>query len=631
MPTTNDREIHPAEPSRADAAERLRQIIAGSHDAFISISQDGLIDEWNPKAEQMFGWERAEALGRRLSDLIIPERFREAHERGLAHYLATGEGPVLQRMIEVDAVLRDGREIPIELTVLPLKHGNASSFCGFIRDIGERRRAQTALAQNAEQISLQRDALIASEQRYRSVVDHAKEGIIVTQDGMAKFANAYAYQLVDFDPKESFDRQSFELVHPDDRAMVRENYQRRLRGEQVSEDYSYRVLTRNGQVRWLQTKSVRIEWEGKPATLSFLTDVTERTRLQDSVRRALMERETILATVVVGIAHVEGSTMRWVNTALEQHMLGYAKGELVGGDVRLLYADQQDYRKVGQEFAHAFAANQTYRGEVQFKRKDGATFWARGLGRAIDSNDPARGSIWIVEDVSQERELSELKSRFVSMTSHEFRTPLATILSSTQLLEDYADRLPADDRGQLLGFIKQSVQRMTEMLDDVLLIGRADSGRLEFNPKRVDLSELCAHLIDALRVGIGANHQIEFEDRLRQPNAQVDEKLLRHILNNLLSNAIKYSSTGTRVGLQVSADAHSLRFEITDQGIGIPIEDQSLLFDPFHRGRNVGTIQGTGLGLAIVKRAIDLHSGSIDFSSTPGQGTTFVVTIPIKA
>ncbi|MBC7621308.1 MAG: HAMP domain-containing histidine kinase, partial [Candidatus Saccharibacteria bacterium] len=228
--------------------------------------------------------------------------------------------------------------------------------------------------------------------------------------------------------------------------------------------------------------------------------------------------------------------------------------------------------------------------------------------------------------LEKEKELNELRSRFVSMTSHEFRTPLATILSSAELLKYYGDRLPESEKLDVIQTIENSVHRMTRMLDRVLLLGKVDAQMLQFEPTSLDLIPLCQSLVrDAVAQFPNGKCVVEAKLAADLPKAQYDEKLLRHIFSNLLSNAIKYSPNGGMVDFDVRHDGSKTIFTVSDQGIGIPAEEISHLFESFHRASNVGDIQGTGLGLAIVKNSVDLHGGDITVHSTVNQGTQFVV------
>lgn len=231
----------------------------------------------------------------------------------------------------------------------------------------------------------------------------------------------------------------------------------------------------------------------------------------------------------------------------------------------------------------------------------------------------------------KEKELGELKSRFVSMASHEIRTPLATISLSAGFLQDYGDKCTEEKKQAHMHRIQLAVNRMTQMLDEVLLIGKADSGKLELKRAPMELQAFCQELVAEMQIAASPSHTLFFASRGQCPPACLDEKLLRHILTNLLSNAIKYSPKGGTVFCELSLDYERAIFQIKDQGIGIPLEDIPRLFETFHRAKNVGTIPGTGLGLAIVKRYVDLHSGEITVDSQVGVGTTFTVTLPLHS
>lgn len=245
-----------------------------------------------------------------------------------------------------------------------------------------------------------------------------------------------------------------------------------------------------------------------------------------------------------------------------------------------------------------------------------------------DITERKRAETEIRHALAREKELNELKSRFVTMASHEFRTPLTTILSSAELLEDYSFQWAEEKKRHHFQRIITSVKHMTGLLDDVLLIGKADAGRLAFNPSPLDLVEFCRALVEEMQITTTA-HQILFRTQGDCANACMDKKLLRQILANLLSNAIKYSPNGGNVDFELACQEGAAIFRIKDQGIGIPAGDRHQLFHSFHRASNVGNISGTGLGLAIVKKSVDLHGGQIYVNSEVGVGTIFMVKMPL--
>jgi signal transduction histidine kinase len=170
---------------------------------------------------------------------------------------------------------------------------------------------------------------------------------------------------------------------------------------------------------------------------------------------------------------------------------------------------------------------------------------------------------------------------------------------------------------------------LTQLVNDVLIISKAEAGKLDFNPVPLELVEFCHQLVEELQLIASIQHNISFLCKSSSIKASLDEKLLRQFLTNLLSNAIKYSPNGGDVQLELECRQDVAIFRIRDQGIGIPLKDQEQLFEAFHRSSNVGTISGTGLGLAIVKKCVDIHNGQIAVESEIGAGTTFIITMPL--
>ncbi|HCN29719.1 MAG TPA: hypothetical protein DIT64_13440 [Verrucomicrobiales bacterium] len=231
--------------------------------------------------------------------------------------------------------------------------------------------------------------------------------------------------------------------------------------------------------------------------------------------------------------------------------------------------------------------------------------------------------------LEQERELGELKSRFVTMVSHEFRTPLGIIMSAVELLQHYSDRLPEDEKKRQLQEIQSSTKHMGGLMEQVLLLGRAEAGKLTCKPAPLDLAAFAERVIDETQSITSGKCRVTLDTEAVPASSNVDESLLRHILSNLVANAVKYSPEGSEVTLRVRCRGPQAVFEVSDRGIGIPEKDRARLFEAFHRCSNVGDTPGTGLGLVIVKRCVELHGGSIEVASEPGLGSTFTVRIPI--
>jgi PAS domain S-box-containing protein len=267
-------------------------------------------------------------------------------------------------------------------------------------------------------------------------------------------------------------------------------------------------------------------------------------------------------------------------------------------------------------------------GNISCRFQNGHPVATRGIFRDITGRKRAEAEVR--RAIEKEKELGELKLRFVSMASHEFRTPLSVILSSAELLENYGEGWPPEKKTQHYRRIEAAVENMTYMLDNVLVIGRAEAGRLQFNPAPLDLEKFCHDLVEEIRLSLGREHEIVFDCIAGCSEAHVDEKLLRQILSNLLSNAVKYSPQGSQVCFTLNCSVDRAVFVVQDHGLGIPAGDQPRLFESFHRAKNVGSIPGTGLGLTIVKKSVDLHGGDITFTSEPGVGSMFSVSVPLE-
>ena len=251
------------------------------------------------------------------------------------------------------------------------------------------------------------------------------------------------------------------------------------------------------------------------------------------------------------------------------------------------------------------------------------------LGIMLDINQRKQAEAELQRTLAREMELSQLKSNFVSMVSHEFRTPLGIIQSSAELLRDFHEKMPPAERHEQLESISRNTRRMAGMMEEVLVLSRLDAGKLDFQPATLDLNNFCRRVVDEVLSATNRRCPVELSLNSIPSEARADERLLGHIFTNLLSNAVKYSEAGATVHFLAERDGSDAVCVIRDQGIGISEEDQQQLFKAFHRGSNVGTRPGTGLGLLLVKRCADLHGGAVKMNSKIGEGTTVTVRLPV--
>lgn len=224
---------------------------------------------------------------------------------------------------------------------------------------------------------------------------------------------------------------------------------------------------------------------------------------------------------------------------------------------------------------------------------------------------------------------NQRRSEFVSMMSHDFRNPLCTILLSTELLKNSDQKLTPEQKVSIFQRIKAAGNNMVQLLDEIILVGKADLDQLKCVPASLNLVNFCEKLVENIQQSTGDEERIILAIKGDISHTLWDEHLLRHILSNLLNNAVKYSPNGGKIYLNIIAEDHQVKFQVQDQGMGIPLEDQKRLFQAFQRASNVGEIEGTGLGLAIVQRCVEACEGSVFVESVPGKGTIFTVILPV--
>jgi PAS domain S-box-containing protein len=249
----------------------------------------------------------------------------------------------------------------------------------------------------------------------------------------------------------------------------------------------------------------------------------------------------------------------------------------------------------------------------------------------LDITHRKQAEVELLRTLAREKELGRLRSNFVSMISHEFRTPLGIIQSSAEILKDYLDQLAPAEREDHLESICKNTRRMAALMEEALLVGSFDAGKAEFKPTAVDVRAFARRLVDEVLSATNRRCPIEVNIGDIPAEIQADERLLHHIFSNLLTNAAKYSDVGRAIRFEVAPDGAEIVCAIRDQGIGIAEADREWLFDAFHRGHNVGDRPGTGLGLVIVKRCVDLQGGKMEIESKLGEGTSVTVRLPTSS
>ncbi len=497
----------------------------------------------------------------------------------------------------------------------------------------ERRRAQ--------------DQLRKSEEKFKRLFEELPLGISqVAWDGRYLQVNAAFARILGCTREECLKLNSWDTTPPEYAAQ---------------EAVVFETVRRDGRFGPFEKECIRVDGrrvpivvhsvlvrapDGEEQVWGIVQDVTARKQAEQALRASEQSYRALFEASSQGVMINDEQAFLQLNDAAAR-IFGYRKEEIIGRPPSELAAPVQPDGEPSDRAAARHIADCMRDGQTRFewvsRRADGADVpldvvltrietGDRHVMQAMvtDISERKRAEAELKRALEHERELSQLKSNFVSMVSHEFRTPLGVIQSSAEILSDYLSQLTPEERLEQLKSIIKNSRRMAGLMEEVLVLGRLDAGRMSFQPALLDLAALCRQLVDEVHSTTEAQCPIEFFTAGLPTEAMADERLLRHILLNLLSNAVKYSDPGERVVFHARGSGDAVEFIVSDRGIGIPQPEQERLFEAFHRGSNVGQRQGTGLGLVIVKRCVDLHRGTIAIESRVGRGTSVTVALPLQ-
>ena len=402
--------------------------------------------------------------------------------------------------------------------------------------------------------------------------------------------------------------------------------------------------TKSGDPVWISADITPIFKDGKLINfIGIMTDLTAIMKAQEigQEKEALLQKQQLFNAIATyfpgGIIGVIDSDLHYVFVGgTELKKLGMDQHQLIGDKIfNKIYPKADDH-------AAPYLRRALSGENVSFEQEiSGSTYQV--IAVPIHDHEPEiTQALVVVNNISEQKkteeglkkviekqkELNEMKTKFVSIASHEFRTPLSTILSSSSLVEKY--NRPGDEpkREKHLNRIKTSVHNLTEILNDFLILGKMEDGGMKNNPSLFDIRLFFKELIDEMHPNLKVGQHIKLTEYYDKELTFVDSKHFKNVLLNLLSNAIKYSTEGQTISVNVIFKNGGLEVKVRDEGIGIPAEDQVHLFNTFYRANNVTNIQGTGMGLHIVRKYMDLMGGSVGFESELNKGTTFTIDIP---
>lgn len=629
-------ELQAANDAVRTSEERLRAVSEATPvPLVITRLSDTTILSANTPLCDLFGVPPQRIIGQLARNFIIDQRtFRqlvlEVHRTGVV------------RNAEVEAAKATGERFWVVVAMRKMTFADEPALVTGFYDVTERKQAE--------------QSVLDSEEKFRSVIEQSRDGILLADErGYIVEWNRGLEEIIGRPRAHMLGRRldqaglhSAMNVQPITAAIDRlrasvsaDSDPEQLAGMNrlIEQDFT----RPDGVRRTLQVRLFPIRLEKTAMFCAILRDITERIHIE----HALRDSEERFRQIAENIREVF-----WMSTPDKSRVLyvSPAYEETWGRTCASLYADPASYFEAvhPDDRAQVDAYFDRQRqgvpvfAEYRIVRPDDSIGWI--WDRAFPVHDEAGQVVRVVgvaEDVTSrkqaeeelrralqtEKELGEFRSRFISMTSHEFRTPLAGILSAAELLEHYGHKWPDDKKLRYLRQIQSNVIHMNQLLEEVLIISKGDANKIEFQPAPLNVGRFCQDLAEEAQLS-HPTHVVHFSSNLPGCCPPVDEQLLRRILLNLLANAIKYSPAADAVEFDVSQRGNDLVFRITDHGLGVPPEARERLFETFYRAGNVAGIQGTGLGLSIVKKAVELHGGSIEFTSEVDRGSTFWVTLP---
>ena len=440
------------------------------------------------------------------------------------------------------------------------------------------------------------------------------------------------------------------IVHPDDLPAVYAKVAQygELRDHETIEQ-EVRVLGATGEWHWLLIREsvFKRQSDGRPIQiLGVSMDISALKRSERALQES-EERFRLIAehsTDLIFLYDPDG-TVIYASPSV-QSLLGFDAAELIGEQAKtyLHPADADELiQRVYRPLMEGKRAGATM--EHRIRHKNGEYVWVethmnaimgengaiyRLIAIARDITERKRTELALRNALEKERDLSELRSRLVTMASHEFRTPLATILAATETLLAYRDKMDAQQTDMRLQRIRRQVEHLSQIIDDVMSITHGQSGRVPVQRELTELAAFCREIVEEFRSRSDIGQTIVYQPHDAPLHTVVDRKLMRTVITDLLSNAVKYSPNASQIDVWARRLGSTIQIEVTDRGIGIPEADQEHLYETFYRASNVGTTAGTGLGLAIAKEFVEYHDGQISFVSRLGAGTSFFVTIPAE-
>jgi PAS domain S-box-containing protein len=624
-------------------ALELTLLIDTANAPIFGIDSKGLVNEWNQTSEKITGFKKDEVLGKKLVQTYITEDYQKSVKKVLDDALLGKE----TANYEFPLFSKDGERVMVLLNSSTRRDANGKiiGVLGVGQDISEMDKLRTVSESIAKEL--------------RQFIETANAPIFgIDSKGLVNEWNQTSEKITGFKKEDVFGKNLIQTyITKDYRKSVNKVLDDALLGIETA-NYEFPLFSKDGErVMVLLNSSTRRDANGKIiGVLGVGQDISEMDKLRTVSESIAKELRQFIETANAPIFGIDskGLVNEWNQTS--EKITGFKKEDVFGKNLIQTYITE-DYREsVKKVLDDALIGKETANFEFPlFTRNGHRVMVLLNSSSRRDANGKITGVIGVGQDITElagyrneleqkvnertlklnkalhkEKELNELKSKFVSTASHEFRTPLSAINFAAGSIKKYWAKMEPIMIEKKLDKIEDQVVHMTKLLDDILIVGQADAGKFKNNPKDLNFGNFIHEIIEEVYNSHNKSHEILLIDTegLKKSDIFIDEKLGRNIFINLISNAIKFSPHAKKVHVELSSKKNHIVISIIDYGIGIYKSELKNIFQPFARGHNVDLIQGSGLGLSIAKEAIDVIGGKIIVNSTIGKGTSFIVQIP---
>ena len=515
-----------------------------------------------------------------------------------------------------------------QCTVTLDQGGDVERADGLVLDITDQKKAEHALRE--------------SEQNFRNIFNNTVDGILITGIESQKFrmVNEMFCRMVGFS-EEELKRMSIADIHPEESIPhVTEQFERLVRGEiRVAENIP--VKRKDGSIFYADINSSVYMLESEECVIGLFRDNTERKKAEELIRQTLSERNTILETVLLGISFIRKNRFEWVNKEMS-NLFGYTKDEYLANGMGMLFNSPDEIEQFINVSGPLLSAGRPFDTERKMRRKDGGILWCRIMGRSIDSSNSSKGSIWIMEDITEHKkgdeailrakekaeEATKLKDKFVSLVSHDLKGPLTRILGYLQLLRDGS--FDHDTQNSFFSEAIESCDEMGSLISEILDISKIKSGMIKPKFSFIDANHIAEYALKNYELMAKAKGIDLINNIPKGTRIYADERLYFEAIRNLISNAVKFCHKGDTITIYCP-DGYPTSIAVSDTGIGIKASRLDTIFIYEEKSSTKGTSgeSGTGFGLPLARDIMEAQGGALHVQSIEGEGSTFYAELPL--